>query len=512
MAPGVFHQLRGPCRTYERIVTPARVPDLADEAKAGEDGLPPAQSGSDNENEDSVEAIVELRLESDVPVWSPFVNSFLAARILDQSLDSRTVLPKAVIDRRVAHDIGILAFIAVALGYLTSLVSQTNTYIRTDFGLTKGDMGAILAWIRVAGLVAFPVAWFSDRVGRRPVLLWGPPAAIAFTAASGLAQNSFQFAALQVFARGLTIGLAIVVGISAIEVVQAGSRAIVTSILAFAGGPGASAVLIFLFIADRSQSAWRWLYFIPALLLVPLFLTVRKFEETPRHQLLQEQAAPPLTREDRKLLRRRLIVVGAAGFLTNVFAAPYANGFNDHLRVDRGFTGPEIGLFQWATNMPYSIGVALGGGWLERWGRRKVGGAAAFGSAVANSVQFLFGGALFWIVSAFGSLLAGPLLPALGVVGAESFPTAQRGQKNGILTMTSLGGSAVGLVVGGALSDRYGFPKSMVMLAAAPIALSVIVRFWYPDGTGKELEDFNPGESAPTPPAQTTTPPVNPTQ
>jgi hypothetical protein len=262
VAPGVFHQLRGPCRTYERIVTPARVPDLADEAKAGEDGLPPAQSGSDNENEDSVEAIVELRLESDVPVWSPFVNSFLAARILDQSLDSRTVLPKAVIDRRVAHDIGILAFIAVALGYLTSLVSQTNTYIRTDFGLTKGDMGAILAWIRVAGLVAFPVAWFrtasddaravvgaagGDRVHRR----------------IRVAQNSFQFAALQVFARGLTIGLAIVVGISAIEVVQAGSRAIVTSILAFAGGPGASAVLIFLFIADRSQSAWRWLYFIP---------------------------------------------------------------------------------------------------------------------------------------------------------------------------------------------------------------------------------------------------------
>ena len=35
VAPGVFHQLRGPCRTYERIVTPARVPDIADEAVVG---------------------------------------------------------------------------------------------------------------------------------------------------------------------------------------------------------------------------------------------------------------------------------------------------------------------------------------------------------------------------------------------------------------------------------------------------------------------------------------------
>jgi MFS family permease len=184
-----------------------------------------------------------------------------------------------------------------------------------------------------------------------------------------------------------------------------------------------------------------------------------------------------------------------------VFAAPYANGFNDHLRVDRGFSGPEIGLFQWVTNMPYSIGVVLGGSWLERWGRRRVGGLAAFGSAVANSVQFLFGGVLFWIVSAFGSLLAGPLLPALGVVGAESFPTAQRGRQNGLLTATSLAGSALGLVLGGALADRYGFPKAMVCLAVAPILLSVIVRFWYPDGTGQELEDFNPGEATPQRPA-----------
>ena len=34
----------------------------------------------------------------------------------------------------------------------------------------------------------------------------------------------------------------------------------------------------------------------------------------------------------------------------------------------------------------------------------------------------------------------------------------------------------------------------MIMLAVAPILLSVVVRLWYPDGTGVELEDFNPGE------------------
>ena len=505
--PGVFQQRRGPCRVYERRVElvgePAGHRNAADNAASDHKSVGTDARDVTGASTDSApieggvdEAAVELTLdiEVDVPVWRPIINNFMALRILDDDPRTERLTPKKVIDRRVAHDIGILALIAVALGYLAALVSQTNTYIRTDFDLSKGEMGSVLAWIRMAGLVAFPVAWMADRVGRRPLLLWGPPAAILAVAVSGLAQNAWQFTLAQIFARGITIGLAVVLGIAAIEIVPAGSRATVTSLLAFAAGPGASTVLVLLFIADRSVSAWRWLYFIPILALVPLWMVVRKLPETPRHAALDTQRPPEMSGGDKRLLRKRMVIIGSAGFLTNVFAAPYANGINDHLRVDRGFSGPSIGLFQSITNMPYSLGVAMGGNWLERWGRRKVGGIAAFGSAIANSVQFLFKGALFWIVSAIGSFLAGPLLPALGVVGAESFPTANRGRSNGMLTIVSLAGSAVGLQVGGILADRYGFAKAMIMLAVAPILLSVVVRLWYPDGTGVELEDFNPGE------------------
>ena len=239
--PGVFQQRRGPCRVYERRVELVGEPaghrnaddnDASDHKSVGTDARDVQGASTDSAPiEGGVdEAAVELTLdiEVDVPVWRPIINNFMALRILDDDPRTERLTPKKVIDRRVAHDIGILALIAVALGYLAALVSQTNTYIRTDF-LSKGEMRSVLAWIRMAGLVAFPVAWMADRVGRRPLLLWGPPAAILAVAVSGLAQNAWQFTLAQIFARGITIGLAVVLGIAAIEIVPAGSRATVTS-------------------------------------------------------------------------------------------------------------------------------------------------------------------------------------------------------------------------------------------------------------------------------------------
>jgi MFS family permease len=106
-----------------------------------------------------------------------------------------------------------------------------------------------------------------------------------------------------------------------------------------------------------------------------------------------------------------------------------------------------------------------------------------------------------WVVATLGTVISAAAIPALGVYGPELFPTGLRGRANGLVAVSSLLGSAGGLILCGVLSDSFGrIGPAMSILAAGPLLLAVLVLAAYPETAGKELEDLNPEDRSPPDP------------
>jgi putative MFS transporter len=112
-------------------------------------------------------------------------------------------------------------------------------------------------------------------------------------------------------------------------------------------------------------------------------------------------------------------------------------------------------------------------------------------------VAFYFaGGWGRWLWGVLGAVIVDAQIPALAVYGPELFPTSLRGRANGIITITSLAGSAVGLAAAGVLADHFGrIGPALALLSLGPLLLAVLVIVAYPETAGRELEEINPEDA-----------------
>jgi MFS family permease len=193
--------------------------------------------------------------------------------------------------------------------------------------------------------------------------------------------------------------------------------------------------------------------------------------------------------------RGRLLLLSASAGLIALFGTPASQFQNEFLRDERGFSGAQITLFIVLTSIPGALGI-IGGGWLAERGRRVVGAASTFFGVGLTVVMFFTSGVWLWLWSALGSALGAAAIPALGVYGAELFPTEARGAANGAIGFVSRVGSVVGLIIAGQLGDSIGLPRALAYLSIGPLILTVLILVAYPETAHKELEDLNP-EDAP---------------
>ena len=166
---------------------------------------------------------------------------------------------------------------------------------------------------------------------------------------------------------------------------------------------------------------------------------------------------------------------------------------NDFLRTERGFSAARISLFTLLTNTPGGIGIVIGGRLADTRGRRVVGAIGTTGGVLFTVGMVLSQGWPMWALSVMGAVLGAMVVPALGVYGPELFPTSLRGRANGIITIVGVGGSVIGLLVAGVLSDRWnGLGPALSVLALGPLLMAILVLVAYPETAHRELEEINP--------------------
>ncbi|HPB46129.1 MAG TPA: MFS transporter, partial [Microthrixaceae bacterium] len=194
----------------------------------------------------------------------------------------------------------------------------------------------------------------------------------------------------------------------------------------------------------------------------------------------------------------RFLVLALTMVLLNVFAAPVQQMQTDYLSNTRQMGPALIALFMLATNSWGFVGVALGARMADRSSRRLATAIGMVGFAIGNTLLFTFGGPLMWVGSLIGSAVGGLIVPSLGALLPELFPTLRRGAANGLMNGAAVCGSILGLlIVARSVSDGH-YAPTVAMLALGPLIVAALV--WaLPETAGVELEELNPSDSAPDP-------------
>jgi MFS family permease len=457
--PGRFVAATGPFTRYERTV------------RAGAD--------------DTVTQVVDYRLAPAVGLI-PYGILFRLALRRPARRRSPWWAPPEVLDARAATSLGSLCGLAVVVGYLGTLLTQTITFAAEEFGASTGDQSAVLAAVRVSVFATIALTALADRRGRRKVLVVGTAVACVVSAVGGFAPDLVTLGLSQVVVRALVTSCAVVLTVIAAEEMPAGARAFGISLLGLCGALGIGVCLMALPLADLGDGAWRILWFAALLWLPVVALMGRHLPESRRFEA--RHAVVPLAGHG-----RRLALLAASAFLLALFATPASALMNQFLREERGFSASRISLFSVLTNTPGSIGVVVGARLADLRGRRIVGAVAVAGGTALTAAMVLSAGWPMWALSLVGAIIGAAAIPALGVYGPELFPTSLRGRANGFISVFGVSGTVVGLLTAGYLSDRWGgLGKPLLLLSLGPLLMTVLVLVAYPETAHQALEDINP--------------------
>ncbi len=400
--------------------------------------------------------------------------------------------PPDRVDARGSTVLGSLAVASMVGGYVGGLLSHTIAFAGREFDASASAQGAAGIAARFGGVIAlFLAAGAADRLGRRRVILWTAAAGCVVTAVGAAAPSLPWHTAAQAVARPLGLALLVCISIAAAEEMPRGSRAYAVSVLGMSAAAGSGIGIVTLPLADLAPWGWRLLHVLPIVAVPFLLRMARHLPETTRFERPHVQA-----RMAGHLKRFWLLAVSAV--LANVFFAPASFFLNKFLVDERGFSATAVAMFTVATATPGVIGVLVGGRLADTRGRRPVGAVALLVAAAATTLAFHSAGSPLWLWTLVASIVGSAAVPALGVYGPELFPTSLRGRVGGLLAITSLVGSAVGLIVGGAVADDPGgLATALVPLALGPLLVAGLVLIAYPETARRELEDINPEDRAP---------------
>ena len=282
-----FDSAEGAFRHYRRTLRATPLPSTT---------IPPSTTTYPSRHYE-IKETTSFRLS--IPFWSFALNLLVKRELRRPRLgDAEETAPRQLwwmpsqrLDERSGHVLGVLCLISLVTGYLGVLLSQTLTFVADEFNADKGTQGIVLSAVRLGVPLAFGITFLADRFGRQPLLRIGLVGAYLTTALTAASVGIWMFGISQGVARGLITAAALLIGIIAAEEMPAGARAYAASILSMCAGLGAGVMVWFIWIADFSLWAWRFLYLIPLLAAPGLVWMLRALPETRRYEILQSGAA-----------------------------------------------------------------------------------------------------------------------------------------------------------------------------------------------------------------------------
>jgi MFS family permease len=473
---------------------------------------------------DDAGARTELRLEVRTDLSVPFLSWFvdlqarIAARTGLRHLAARVraslggdpppapprrwpIVPPVPFTDAQAARLAALAATAIVVNFCGALLTQNGDAATRSFDRNDAALGAALAIVRTGVLVSLVVAALADRWGRRRLLLVAIVGAAASNLVTGLAPTFAVFTGAQLLTRAFVNAALVVAGIAVVEEAPEGARAFAGAMFGLALGAGVALSVVFPPLADLGDGGWRISFLVSAgaVLLVPVL--ARHLRETHRFTTVAGESVARGRLRDMfdRTYGYRFLLLGLAGFLTNLFAAPSSQLTNRYLTNAHDFSNSDVALFRAVTlGLPGLIGILIAGRLAESRGRRPV---TIIGLLVATAFQMVFfvsDGALLWITPMIAIVAAACAGLALATLDAELFPTEVRSTSNGFLLVAAVAGSAAGLVLATQLRQAAGgLGPAIAWCGLATILAAIFVVPRLPETATRDLDDVSPSEQPP---------------
>lgn len=364
--------------------------------------------------------------------------------------------------------------------------------IAEQAGLPGTVLGAGLAAIRLAAVVALPLAALADRFGRRRTLLtWVSLGLIVVIAAAG-SPGYWWFVVAFAVARPLLTATDTIAEVMAAEYTGRHDRAKAIALMSAAYGIGAGLVAV-LRGAIGESLGFRWVFGLAALLLIVVWVASRLVTEPSRYRAPGTgEGRRPVLGAVHRSLRGRLGLLATLTFASALITGP-ANTFlfvyaENVLDATTALTGTLVV----AAAPAGLIGLVLGRFLSDRFGRRPA--AAAGLVALAGAGVLTYSGSIAALATGYllgilvGSAYATPAI----ALATELFPTSSRASVAGWLVLSGVLGATVGLLVAGAVADATDSFGAALALVCVPAGLTAVLVAFLPETRGLELEDSAP--------------------
>ncbi|MDQ1403626.1 MAG: transporter, putative metabolite:H+ symporter, partial [Actinomycetota bacterium] len=263
-------------------------------------------------------------------------------------------------------------------GYDSSIIALLLPNIQSTFHVSEAALGITRSIIVAGAFVAFFLARRSDRVGRRPLLLWSVFGYTIFTALTAISWNITSFAAFQ-FCANIFLGAEYAVAVTMIvEEFPPARRGRALGILLTCSALGTIIVGGLLFAGlDKGPLEWRTFYLIGLIPLVtlgffrPRIKETRRFlEEKQRRDEGHQTESVPLLEPWRPQYRRNLMLVGLIHMLRSIPLFGSTAWWAFYAERERGFTSTDVAIFIVVAYGFGCVGYYVCGRTMERIGRR----------------------------------------------------------------------------------------------------------------------------------------------
>ena len=391
-------------------------------------------------------------------------------------------------------------------GYDSSILALLLPNIQATFAVSEALLGVTRIPIELGLFVAFFVARFADRIGRRPILMWS---VIGYTMFSGLTALSWDIWSFTFFQFGARVFLGAEYAVAITMIVEefpVARRARALGTLLTFGALGTIMVAILLGVGlQDSALEWRAFFLVGIAPLLVLTVLRRRMKETRRFELQRaSQDSDELIPHEPFLAawappyRRNLVVVGMLYLMRSIPFFGAIAWWAFYAERERGFSETDVAIYILAAYGVGTLGYYVCGRLMERIGRRP------------TAIIYLLGGVLFSVIEfqttdrvvAFFALMFAVafglgIAPVLGAFATELFPTRIRGQAAAwVRNWFEIAGFVFGPALVGILGDHatgaignIGDTVSLLMIMQLP----GVFLFWryMPETKGLELEEIS---------------------
>lgn len=386
-------------------------------------------------------------------------------------------------------------------GYALGIFGLALLQIQAGLNVEEGQIGALSAVVRLGVIPAFFFTIMADHVGRRILLLVTVLGFTATTFLTGLAQDVYQFAAMQFLARMFIAAESMLAIVVVAEELDADSRGWGIGILGAMGTLGHGLAALVFALVNFLPFGWRALYVLGALPILIVAWLRRSLSETRRFEdhrqargAVSGLSALLLPMRNLLVMYPRRMVAVCLGLFPVAFVLETAMTFvSKTLQDTHGYSPSGVAFLFLTVGVVAPIGNVVAGSLGDSFGRKPVMVAGLLVNALMIALFYNTSG--FWIPPIWGVMLITltMVLILFAAIGSELFPTSYRSTASGLRQMVATLGASCGLVVEGFLYGITGSHAEAItwMLVVTPIA-PIVLWLYLPETANRELEDISP--------------------